>query len=78
MPRRKRRDKALSFEIERLEEEFSDLRRSLEYIRLNLTPFRPHYDTIGELILQMVRTRNVLNDRDPDHREPHRGHMAKG
>jgi hypothetical protein len=74
MPRRKRRDKATEGEIENLERQFWELRRSIDHVRYRLTPFRSHDDALGALVLQLHRTMNVLHDRDPDYERPHLGH----
>lgn len=74
MPRRKRREKASETEIESLEQGFRELRRSLDRVRYNLTPFRPHDEALGALVRQMHRTVNVLHDRDAEYQPPHLGH----
>ena len=74
MPRRRRHEKASKTQINSLEEEFRQLRRSVDQVRSRLTPFRPHDDALGALVRQMNRTVNVLHDRDAEYQEPHLGH----
>lgn len=78
MPRRKRREKAQEFEIKAIEQTMQALHRACDDLVFNLAPSRLHYETLYELKGQMRRTANVLNDRDPEYVEPHRGHMARG
>ena len=78
MPRRKRREQALDVQVDSLERELAGLRRSIDQVRYNLMPFRPHDEALGALVRQMIRTINVLRGRDPDYQRPHEGHMANG
>ena len=74
MPRQKLHPKIYPTDLQRIEDACRSVERAISHAVIGLTPFETHYNALSELGDALRRAVNILNDRDPDYREPHRGH----
>jgi hypothetical protein len=71
VPRRRRNDTISEYHLDQIDRQITLLRVALDEATRSLTPFRPHYDAIGDLQEHLHRAMNVLNNRPPEYRKPH-------
>ena len=74
MPRQKPHPKVYPTDLQRIEDACRSVEHAISHADIGLTPFGIHYNALSELREAMRRAVNILNDRDPDYQEPHRGH----